>query len=42
MSQTSVSSNNKPRFSAGLVTLIITLIWIGLFAYFVFKGAQGF
>ncbi len=42
MSQTSVTSNGKPRFSAGLVTLIVTLIWLGVFAYFMLQGAKGF
>ncbi|WP_255644534.1 hypothetical protein [Mesopusillimonas faecipullorum] len=41
MSQTSVASRNKPRFSAGLVTAIIALFWIGFFVYFVVKGAEG-
>ena len=42
VSQTSVTSNGKPRFSAGLVTLIVTLIWLGVFAYFMLQGAKGF
>jgi len=36
------SISTRPRFSALRVTFIVTLVWVGLFAYFVYKGAQGF
>jgi|GEM_PF-4213180 len=40
MSHTAPASN-KPRFSAFRATLVITLVWVGLFAWFIHKGAQG-
>lgn len=35
-------ASDKPRFSAGLVTFLVALIWVGMFAFFIMKGAQGF
>lgn len=34
-------ANDKPKFSAGLVTAIIALVFIGLFGFFYLKGADG-
>ena len=34
-------ANDKPKFSAGLVTAIITLVFIALFGFFYLKGAEG-
>jgi hypothetical protein len=36
------SSNDKPRFSAGLVTLVVTLVFAALFVHFYLEGAKGF
>jgi len=34
-------ANEKPKFSAGLVTAIITLVFIALFGFFYLQGAEG-
>ncbi|WP_158214020.1 hypothetical protein [Pusillimonas sp. T2] len=34
-------ANDKPKFSAGLVTVIITLVFVALFGFFVMEGAAG-
>ena len=34
-------ANDKPKFSAGLVTAIITLVFVALFGLFYLKGAEG-
>lgn len=34
-------ANDKPKFSAGLVTVIVTLVFVALFGFFVMEGAEG-
>lgn len=35
-------ADNKPKFSAGMVTGIITLFWLVVFGFAVYHGSQGF